>query len=293
MKQFHLAEIETKDRLIHQGLFYRPKKSGRKAILFVHGLSSTFYAGKIMLEAFAVFCEKEGVGFAVFNNRGHDLISSTKKVDSTNQKGYTHTYGGAGYEVFEECVFDIESGVEFLKKQGFSQIILVGHSTGCNKICYTLGTLKLQNVSGVVLLSPLSDRLDPQAKIPWYLFSLARLFVRFGWGDKLITGVSYFPGTTKRFLSLFSPHSNEDTFDYGDTQPKMMLYSKIREPLLVVFGGNDELMDRPVKEIQKIFNTFQHSKKYKSLVILNALHSFNGKEEVLVHAIDHWIKTTI
>lgn len=290
MKKFYLAEIVTKDKLIHQGLFYQPKNPGKKAMLFVHGLSSTFYAGKTMLEAFADVCENEGIGFVAFNNRGHDLISGMKKVDPTNEKGYTHTYGGAGYEAFEECTLDIEAGVEFLKKQGFTEVILVGHSTGCNKICYTLGTSKLSKVSGVVLMSPLSDRLDPQTKIPWFLYPLARLFVALGLGNKLITGISYLPGTPKRFLSLFSPHSNEDTFDYGDTQPKMTFYSKITQPLLVVFGSRDEYLDRPVAQVRKVFDTLQSSKKYKSIVIQNAFHSYNGKEKEVAKTILEWVR---
>lgn len=80
MKQFYLAEIVTKDKLIHQGLFYKPTNLGKKAILWVHGLSSTFYGNTKLLEAFGEYCEKEGIGFAVFNNRGHDVVTGIKKT---------------------------------------------------------------------------------------------------------------------------------------------------------------------------------------------------------------------
>ena len=153
-----------------------------------------------------------------------------------------------------------------------------------------MGTTELPNISGVVLLSPLSDRLDPQTKIPWFLFPVTKLLVKLGWGNKLITGISYLPGTPKRFLSLFSPHSNEDTFDYGDTHPKMTFYSQIVYPLLVVFGSHDEYLDRPVHKVKNVFDTLQHSKKYKSLVVQNALHSYNGNETEVAKTILQWVR---
>lgn len=63
MKQFYLAEIVTKDKLIHQGIFYEPSKkpffakaSADKAILWVHGLSGKFYGDVVMMEQFADSC---------------------------------------------------------------------------------------------------------------------------------------------------------------------------------------------------------------------------------------------
>lgn len=144
MKQFYLAEIITEDKLIHQGIFFKPKKpssvprrgtSAGKAILWVHGLTGTFYGNIKIFDAFAQACEKEGWGFASFNNRGHDMVTGARRLDSTNPKGYSHVLVGAGLERFEECIYDIEAGVQFLIDKGFSEVIVVGHSTGAIKAC--------------------------------------------------------------------------------------------------------------------------------------------------------------
>lgn len=290
MKQFYLAEIVTKDKLIHQGLFYKPTKVGKKAILWVHGLSGTFYGNTKLFEAFAEQCEKEGIGFAAFNNRGHDVVTGIKKIDKEKAKDYTRIVGGAGVEVFEECIFDLDAGIAFLQKQGFTYIYLVGHSTGANKTCYFAGLQNDLRVAGISLISPINDRLDPERRSPFYIHFIAKLLISLGLGSKLLSGLSEYPGTSKRFLSLMTPGSAEDTYDYGDPEPKMTNFSRITKPLLVVFGGIDELADRPVEQIKKVFDAFQNSKKYKSFIVPNALHSFNGKEETLVKTILQWVR---
>ena len=159
MKLFYLVETVTRDKLIHQGLFYRPKNPGKKAILLVHGLTSTFYGGIKLLEALADECENAGFGLATFNNRGHDMITGIRKVDRRKPKGYGHMIGGAGYENFKDCIYDIEAGVDFLANQGFSEIIITGSSTGANKVCFYASKTKNPHVLGFVLASPSSDRL--------------------------------------------------------------------------------------------------------------------------------------
>lgn len=174
MKQFYLTEINTKDKLIHQGLFFASSQPKKTAFLWIHGLGSTFYSQVALLEAFAKTCERNGYGFAAFNNRGHDGVTGLKKVDPQNDKGYSRLSGGAGYEVFEECVYDIEAGIVFLIRHGFSKIVLAGHSTGANKLCYYAGNQNDSRVAGVVLVSPMSDRLNPQGKPPWWAQGFAK-----------------------------------------------------------------------------------------------------------------------
>lgn len=289
MIHFQLTEIVTKDDLVHQGIFYKPAKLGKKAVLWMHGLSGNFYSNVTLMAEFRKQCEQFGFGFASFNNRGHDLISGLRKIDSEKPKGYTHAPGGAGQEIFENCVYDIDAGVDFLVKQGFKEVILVGHSTGANKICYYAGTTINSHVSGIILASPLSDRLNPEGLPPWWGLFLAKFLMIIGRGDRLITGYSFFPGTPKRFLSLFTPRSNEDTFDYGDKNPEMKSYSKIKKPLLIILSGADESMDRPAEKIKSVFDTKTTAQKYKSIIIPHASHNFNGKEKEFVKRVIDWI----
>lgn len=285
MKSFFLAEIATKDGLIHQGIIFKPQKPSKRVLLWIHGLTGRFYGDVTFMNLFAEICDKRGMGFASFNTRGHDMIASAHKTDET----YANI--GGGREVFEECVYDIDAAVKFLVQQGFSEVILVGLSTGANKACYYAATQANKHIAGIALVSPLSDRLIPSIRIRWYERFFLKLLVVIGKGDILISGKSYFPGTPNRFLSLLTPHSNEDVFDYADIEPALVRFSAIKKPLLVLLAAQDELADRSIIDIKKAFDSHQKSKLYKSFIIPGAMHSFKGKEKEAVGAICDWVSS--
>ena len=198
---------------------------------------------------------------------------------------------GAGYEVFEESVHDIDAGISFLIDKGFSKIILIGHSTGANKVCYYTGLQKDNRVVGVVLASPLSDRLDTaldKEKHKENMEFMQRL-VDQGKGDTLVMGRFFLPLTPKRFLSIFTPHSNEDTFDYGDEEPKLTRFSSIQVPLLITIGENDEYLDRSPEDLQKIYDAHTKTHHYKSVIIEDANHGYEGKEKEFAKAVWNWL----
>lgn len=289
MQQFYLTEIKTTDHLLHQGIFYRGKKRGLCAFLWVHGLMGKFYGNLKLYEAFARACDKYGYGFAAFNNRGHDIVTGIKKVRKNRTKYLTV---GASNERFKDCIYDIDVGIKFLCAQGYKKIILVGHSTGANKVCYYAAKKKDSRVLGVVLAGPASDRLVTMFKGQkiQQKFSMMRRLVTQGKGDQLTVGYCTCPITPRRFLSLYTPHSTEDTFDYGDAKPQLTYFSKIKKPLLAIFGADDECAGRSLVKIQQVFASHAHAKSYRFKVISEANHSFGGKEKEFVSMIINWVK---
>lgn len=291
MKQFYLAEIVTKDKLIHQGIFFKPKKAGKKAILWVHGLTDNFYGDLRMIEAFVDTIGRQGWGIASFNTRGHDIVTSMKKVDRVSPKGHTSLTMGSGYENFSECVFDIDAGISFLVDQGFGEVIIAGASTGANKVCYYAGTKHDLRVVGVLLVSPISD-VPIESKSENYKTNIKRMkaLVKQGKGETLVDNTSYFALTPKRYLSLYKPGGTEDVFDYYNKRPNLIAFSCIKQPLCVILAGADEYSDRPVEGIAAVYRAYQRSKRYHDVIILGALHSYAGNEQEVVAAILGWIR---
>lgn len=293
MKQFYLIEIVTKDNLVHQGLYFEPARKNKKAILWVHGLTDNFYGDLALMEELSGYCEKVGWGLASFNNRGHDVITSITKLDPTSSKGKTHVNGGAGYEVFEECVLDIDAGISFLVRQGFSEIVIAGISTGANKVCFYAGTQKDNRVIGVGLISALSDVPIKQKELgDDYEAMIKKVEALVGElkKDELLLGYDYMPLTSARFLSLYRAGGVEDVFQYYRDIPDTSTLSAINKPLLVVLGGSDEYTDRPMEDIQKFFDRYQRSSHYQSMIIPGAFHSYGGKENELAEIFINWIK---
>ncbi len=292
MKQFYLAEITTKDKLVHQGIYFAPLKKSKKALLWVHGLTDNFYGDMGMLETLVDTLGKDGWGIASFNTRGHDIITNVKKLDPQNPKGHTGLVIGSAYENFIECVYDIDAGIRFLINQGFTEIVIAGVSTGANKVCYYAGTQKNPRVAGVLLVSPLSD-VPIEKKGKNYRANLKRVkqLLAQGKEDMLIEGYAELPLTPKRYLSLYEPGGVEDVFDYYAKQPKLKVFSNIKKPLCIILAGSDEYTDRPVADILAVYKKYQRSTNFHSAIIPSAFHSFGEKEKETIQAILDWLKS--
>lgn len=293
MKPFYLAEITTRDNLIHQGIYHQPKHKSNTAILWVHGLTSAFYHNLTIYQKLIETGEKTGLGFAAFNNRGHDMVTGIKTVDAQSATGFGHADGGAGREVFEECILDIDAGITFLGQQGYQKVILLGHSTGAIKCSYYAGTTRDSRLGGIVLAGPMSDRLGEQKHNPKLATSVQKMvrMIQKGKGDVLMNDLMFLPVTPKRYVSLFKRGSNEDHLDYGDKMPLMRYYSDIKLPLLVILSELDDYLDRPVTEVQAVFDRYTTSPRYASVVIPGAPHSYEGKEHEFVQTVVAWVKS--
>jgi pimeloyl-ACP methyl ester carboxylesterase len=285
MEQFNLVEITTKDGLVHQGMVFHPEKSTKKAIIWVHGLTSKFYSNIVLFDELA----KQSWAFASFNNRGHDYITGTHKVDESKISGYSYATIGSAVEKFEDCVLDIDAAISYMVTQGYSEIILIGSSTGANKVCYYAATQKDLRVAGIVLSGPLSDRYGAHDLEQASVFMQKK--INEGKEDELLIGYDYFPLTPNRWMSLYGKNSSEDIFNYADEIDKLTQYSNIHIPLLVLFGGNDEHAHMPIVEIKKQFDAHSHSVNYRSSIIQGASHGFDGKEKEVVKEISDWIET--
>lgn len=268
-------------------------------MLYVHGLSGNFYGPCKILNAFAEEFNKFSFGLACFNTRGHDIVAGIKKINKRKKNGYERLTLGAAFEKFEDCIFDIEAGVKFLKSKGFTKIIIAGISTGANKTAYYFSKSQNKYAKAGILLSPLCDRsalkkdlgknFNKKLKV---LLKKAKKIVASKQGNKLMPqNKNEFSFSANRVLSLYTNESNEDTFPYDIPQAKFETLSKIKKPMLAIFGSEDEYLDRPIESIIEIFREkSQKTKKFDSAIIKNASHGYDEKEEELAKLIVDWIK---
>ena len=290
-----LADIVTKDMMVHQGIYFEPSVPGKTAIAWVHGLTGKFYSEPAFIRAVTEQCEARGYGFASFNTRGHDYVTSVHKLDKSKPEGYVYETIGASVETFTDCVFDLDAVVSFLVGKGYENVILVGHSTGANKVCYYAAAGERPNLGGIVLAGPMSDRYS--AGFDEVQHGKHRAFmekkIREGNGDEILTGFDFFPLTPKRWMSLLAEGSAEDVFNYRDETDPLSTFSRIRIPVLTVFGEKDEHADRPIEEIRESFGRHTRSDNYGSLVIPDADHGFSGKEHEFIKSVLDWVGTLV
>ncbi len=287
---FTIESVITKDGIKLAGIVAYPKGRSKRAVIWVHGFTSKFYSGQTRNYELAKALAKQGTAFAAFNNRGQDVaVRFYKKDDSV-------IFGGAGFEKFTDCVYDIDAYVNFFLAKGYTEIILIGHSTGANKVAYYLLQKPNRAVIGGVLAAPISDIAGTRHALGGKKFDslVASITAQAKGksGDEIVR-VPVDPGilTYDRFLSMYTPGTAEDMFPYYAAQawPR---FRKITKPLLVVIGENDEWLDRPVASyLHGFIANADRKTKLRSAVIKNSDHSYVGAEKRFAAAVSQWIQT--
>lgn len=282
MRPAHIVEIVTPKKVSLNGLWFGPKRP-KRVVVWVHGLGSSLFGKHDILEG--IVDKKTAV--LIFNNRGHDKIS-------TYSIGNKRMRGGAVHEVFTDCVDDIQGAINFSKKSGAHSVYLAGHSTGSQKSAYWAAK-KGRGVGGIILLAPMSDYAGAlknfgQKNIR-HAIRIATTLAHSKHLHEILSEKSWpWPllADAQRFLSLYSGESEEEIFTYWDTKRIPKTLCSIKLPLLVILAEKDEYADRPAKKIQDWFAA--HIKVGDEIAIVKgAPHGFKGAEKRIASGIKKWI----
>lgn len=279
-----LTSIKTRDGVRLDGIVVEPKrKKSDTALIWLHGLSSTFYSGSALIKELSSQCSRAGIGYFKFNTRGHDIVARSND-----------RLIGAGFEEFEDCIYDIRAMILYARKLGYRKIILAGHSTGANKALYYLYKTRDRSVKGIILLGPINDIIAEQqrngAAYVMRGIKTARRLAKAKKSDALMP-IEFGVLTARRFLSLYESGLAEDTFPYYNPQARWKELRSVRVPIAVILGSRDEYLDRPANELINIFKIHATSaRSFSSMIIKGANHSFQKKERELAGSLIDWIK---
>lgn len=116
------------------------------AALVLPGVGGNFY-GSTLVQTIATELVQTGVAVLRANTRGHDGVTTIATPQGSRLQG-------AAYEIVDECRFDIEAWLDFLKNRGFRRVALVGHSLGAIKVLYAQSHHANPAVTHVVAISP-------------------------------------------------------------------------------------------------------------------------------------------
>jgi pimeloyl-ACP methyl ester carboxylesterase len=280
-----VVEILTPKKIRLNGLWMGPAKP-KRAYIIIHGLMSSAFSRLDLAEELV----DKNTAVMTFNNRGHDAVASVTQIIGRKKK---RILAGCAHEVFTECVDDVQGAVNFARREGAKEIIIVGHSTGCQKAVYWAHKTKGRGVKGLILLAPVSDyagaiKKHGKAKIE-RLVNIARSMIRDGRPNELIPKEfwSEEPNDARRFVSLYTPESIEQSiFPYFDESRSPKMLRNIRIPMLTIFAGADEYADRPSRSLEAWFAGANGLITTAS--ITGATHSFTKKSSNLGRLITKW-----
>lgn len=281
-----LITFETPKGYVLQGAWLGAERA-KTAYIFLHGLTGNLFSRS---DIAAELAKQPGVACLMFNNRGHAYISPLRHKNHRKAK----TLGGTAHEVFTDSRDDLAGAVAFAKTRGAKRIILVGHSTGCQKAIWYLAGKPAPEVRGAVLLAPLSDYAGiAHALSPASYASLRRRVEELARKDPRAMVPDYwmpFASVTdaQRWLSLYTPESTEEIFTYASGRVPSTL-RKTTVPLLALFASEDQYADRPAAELAAWFAAARPKQPIDAYVVDAPDHGFRGAATLIAKIIRTWL----
>lgn len=268
LKRFVTADGET----LH-GLLYRGGAQAIDCVLvMIHGVAMNFYTGPLPVLARAL--SDRGYHCLSMNTRGHDWIA---------RSGDLTAFGGAAYEIFDECLLDIDGVLDGLRRQGIQRFVLVGHSLGSVKVLFYAGRRQPADVVGVVSCSApkqfYSARTLEDPDFPARMRAAEALVAddnsrTLMWAPASGATGLFSAGT---YVSKYGP--NEVT----DVRPHA---KSLRCPLLAVAGAIEAPYFREYAE--ELAAAAGDRAAY--VAVPRANHFYAGCEPVVADAIDEWLR---
>ena len=287
MKQ-ELVRINSIDNIEQPGILYSPNNDTNKIVIHVHGLNGNFYENRF-IDILAKSYTDNNYAFLTFNNRGRDFITELLK-------GNDFTLIGGSLERFKDCILDIDGIVNWTKNKGYNEIILEGHSYGCNKVLYYYNHKKSDNIKKIVLLAPCDIPSEGKKFLSKEEYektkSESTRLVREGKESVLID----FPVMANGKIAAgtyyydFLPGGENDFFRYNDgANGKSEILNSIDIPTLIIFGDVDEcVLTQPIDIVKEYLTNNINDCNIQ--IIEGADHLYSGRYEDLGKVIKKHMK---
>lgn len=291
-----LVRFPATDGVELSGLLYEPKRRTKRAIVWLHGTGgATVFESKrtnVLAEAF----NDAGLAYFPFNNRGAHLAKWLRA-------GRKRVGGGMAYEKIRDCVFDIDGAARELRRRGYRELWLVGHSTGANKVAVYDSRKRRNPFRGYVLLAGGDDTgmLWEQLGDRRFRAALdkARARIREKRGDELVPrSVSMMLLSWRSFLDMANPDGDYNVFPFLEVmrgvrlgrRPRFRHVRGIRKPALFLYGDADEYLYGDVSRCVAILaDAIGDRPNVEIAVMRDADHGFGGKERELADLIVRWL----
>ncbi len=290
-----LVTADTADGLRLPGYF----SPGRDTcVLVVHGMAGS-HAADTFAAALADALAEAGVGVLYAHTRGYGHVSDIPQVHGSGApEPPERRRVGTTYELFEDCVLDLDAWTARCRNLGASRIVLLGHSLGCNKVLHYLHLRRPPDVVGVVLASPPDlvglvelegyqpdhDRLLAQARRLVAARTPRQLLDADLWGEYRLSAQTY--------LSLFDPGGPADNLPVLRNPPMFPELASVSQPILLLMGEHDDIAIRGLREdLEVLARRATAAASVECALIPGANHRYDRCEAAFATAVGDWLHT--
>ena len=255
-----LVRFDATDGVGLAGLLYDARSP--RALVWLHGTggASVFESRRTNLLAKALLAH--GIAFFPFNNRGAHIVRRAGR-----------RLGGAAFERIRDCVPDIDGAVRELRRRGYREFYLAGHSTGANKVA-VYDRLKARSPFKRYILLAGGD--DTALVYDRRLLVKAREMIKARRGEELMRDRLM---SWRAYYDMANPRG-----DYNVFGPPWRQVARIRKPSLYIYGDRDEY-DPDIPALAA------HIGPNAEIAVLeDADHGFSGREGEVGELMATWLE---
>lgn len=278
-----IIELETKRGDLLYGCIYGEEYK-HTCVIITNGICGNIFENKF-LRMLGEELEKNKIAFMYAHNSG-----AFHRIDTKTKSGIR---SGCMYELFDNCLEDLQAYVDWAKASGFKRIILGGHSYGTNKVIFYLSKNQKEKIDKYILISPTDIHYlnENKKKSAEALMPIALLYEKENKLDTLLPFAfdNYQLYTARAFLDFMHNKNSNNLPIYSKSNDWSQLQS-VKQPGLLIMGEKDEFaFGNTLYHLQTINQNSQNRSNVVK-VIQNADHNFINKEFKLVQEILNFLQ---
>lgn len=260
-------------------------------VIHVHGMDGSL-TDSSYYRAMHSYYVSNNISFLIGQHSGSGLTTLYKSKLGDVIKGTSH-------EIFEDCISDINSWVDYAQILGYKNIWLQGHSLGTPKVAYYYAKSRDPRISGLVLISP-SDMNglvhDPIGQKDYdVMYPEATKLTLSGKGNTILKHKLWedIPMSARTFLSLFGNESNAAVFNYANPNLGWDVVNQIDIPVLAITGTKDDGIETvidPYEAMRMLKSNLIKCPRFQCRIYENATHDFDGFESKIVKDVVEFIQ---
>lgn len=278
-----IIDVETKRGDVLCGCWYGENYRD-VCVIITNGTCGNIFENKFLRDV-GELLEKNGESFIYAHNSG-----AFHRIDMQTKNGQPL---GNTYDLFDNCLDDLQAYINFVKEQGYKHIILGGHSYGANKVIYYLSKNQDEKIDKYILISP-TDTLNLKESEQLSVDKLMPIALKYEKENKLdellpFAFDNYNLYTARAFLD-FVNNLNAKNLPIYSKNGNFNQLKQINQVGLFVMGQNDGYaFGNTLKHLQTI-NENSKNKNNVIEVIENCGHTFKNKSQDLSMAILKFIR---
>lgn len=283
-----LVYTSSEDGLLLEGVAIHPLGGASRpvSVVWIHGNASRFYDYPYVMIGRAL--ATAGYPFVSANTRGHDISTFMWRASGGKPAPWNAPEGmpvgaGSAWERLDEAPRDLAAWVALAAGHGPGAVVLVGHSSGAQRVVLYQAERQDARVAGIALASP-----DLRGFMPPDQLEAAQRLVGEGRGLEVVPAQPYAPWYRQSAQSVVSKAAILSHL--LETDDGEATIAAIRSPLLAFFGAREPGGEAALETIRR---QARAAARVDAEVIEDADHVYTGHEADVANMIGRWMATLV